>query len=65
MDRQTVKNIMEFMMRVQLTGQEVPAFNAAMNALQNELNKPSKTEDARVPSTPGAIPAGETVTGFE
>ena len=39
MDKQTVQNIMQFMMRVQLTGQEVPAFNAAMNALQMELNK--------------------------
>lgn len=34
MDKQTVQNIMGFMMRVQLTGQEVPAFNAVMNALQ-------------------------------
>jgi len=65
MDKQTVQNIMGFMMRVQLTGQEVPAFNASMNALQNELNKTSTSEDVKVPAVPGAIPAGETVTGGE
>jgi len=65
MDKQTVQNIIGFMMRVQLTGQEVPAFNVAMNALQNELNKPSMVEDAMVPATPGAIFACETVAGGE
>ena len=65
MDKQTVQNIMGFMMRVQLTGQEVPAFNASMNALQNELNKTSTSEDVKVPATYGAIPAGETVIGGE
>lgn len=39
MDKQTIQNIMQFMMRAQLTGQEVPTFSAAMNALQMELNK--------------------------
>lgn len=39
MDKKTVNNIMQFMMRVQLTGQEVPAFNEAMNALQDELER--------------------------
>lgn len=39
MNSQTIQNIMQFMMRAQLTGQEVPAFSAAMNALQMELNK--------------------------
>lgn len=63
MDKQTVQNIMGFMMRVQLTGQEVPAFNASMNALQNELNKTS--EYVKVPAVPGAIPAGETISGDE
>lgn len=38
MDKKTVNNIMQFMMRVQLTGQEVPAFNEAMNSLQDELD---------------------------
>lgn len=39
MDKQTINNVMSFMMRVQLTGQEVPAFNAAMNALQSEADR--------------------------
>lgn len=39
MDKQTIQNIMQFMMRVQLTGQEVPAFNEAMNALQEEFER--------------------------
>lgn len=46
MDKQMVHNIMGFMMRVQLTGQEVPAFNAAMNALQAAAEEP--TEKATV-----------------
>ena len=45
MDKQTVQNIMQFMMRVQLTGQEVPAFNAVMNALQVELNSNTGEEE--------------------
>lgn len=40
MDKQTIQNIMQFMLRVNLTGQEVPAFNEAMNALQSELERP-------------------------
>ena len=40
MNKQTIQNIMQFMMRVNLTGQEVPAFNEAMNALQAELDRP-------------------------
>jgi hypothetical protein len=43
MNQQTIRNIMEFMMRVQLTGQEVPAFNVAMNALQAELDSQDKS----------------------
>lgn len=39
MEKNIVKNIMQFMMRVQLTGQEVPAFNEAMNALQEEFER--------------------------
>lgn len=65
MDKQIVNNIMGFMMRVQLTGQEVPAFNAVMNALQDELSKPSTCEHVLVKPTLGAIPAGETATGEE
>ena len=38
MDKQTIQNIMHFMLRVNLTGQEVPAFTVAMNALQAELD---------------------------
>lgn len=44
MDKQIIKNIMEFMMRVQLTGQEVPAFNMAMNALQAEAQRSAEKE---------------------
>ncbi|MBW9438425.1 hypothetical protein [Enterobacter roggenkampii] len=40
MDKQTIQNIMHFMLRVNLTGQEVPAFTVAMNALQSELERP-------------------------
>ncbi|EEU9177288.1 hypothetical protein JRE48_002690 [Escherichia coli] len=39
MDKQTIQNIMQFMLRVNLTGQEVPAFTVAMNALQAELDR--------------------------
>ncbi|WP_157915939.1 hypothetical protein [Escherichia coli] len=39
MDKQVIDVIMKFMFRVNLTGQEVPAFTLAMNALQAELNK--------------------------
>ena len=45
MDKEIIKTAMQFMMRVQLTGQEVPAFNAVMNALQAELN--SNPEEAK------------------
>ena len=45
MDKEIIKTAMQFMMRVQLTGQEVPAFNAVMNALQDELN--SNHEEAK------------------
>lgn len=48
MDKQTAHNIMGFMMRVQLTGQEVPAFNAAMGALQAAAEEPTEK------TTPGA-----------
>lgn len=40
MNKQTIQYIMQFMLRVNLTGHEVPAFNEAMNALQAELDRP-------------------------
>lgn len=43
MDKQTIQNIMQFMLRVNLTGQEVPAFTVAMNALQAELDRENST----------------------
>lgn len=43
MDSQVVQNIMQFMLRVNLSGHEVPAFNASMNALQAELNRENST----------------------
>lgn len=53
MDKQTIQNIMQFMLRVNLTGQEVPAFTVAMNTLQAQLDsddnsdvKPIKVEGA-------------------
>ncbi|MEB8167951.1 hypothetical protein NGH15_13595 [Escherichia coli] len=39
MDKQTIQNVMQFMLRVNLNGHEVPAFNASMNALQAELDR--------------------------
>ena len=47
MDKQIITVIMQFMARVQLTGQEVPAFNAAMNALQAALDEKA-TGEARL-----------------
>lgn len=43
MDKQTIQNIMHFMLRVNLTGKEVPAFTVAMNALQAELDRQDDT----------------------
>lgn len=65
MDKEIIKTAMQFMMRVDLKGQEVPAFNAVMNAMQDELSKPSTCEHVLVKPTPGAMPAGETATGEE
>lgn len=45
MDKQTIQNIMQFMLRVNLTGHEVPAFTAAMNALQTELDQKNSTHN--------------------
>lgn len=47
MDKQTVQNILQFMMRVQLTGSEVPAFNIAIEALRAELEhkEPAYTKE--------------------
>lgn len=45
MDKQTIQNIMQFMLRVNLSGHEVPAFNAAMNALQAELDRKNSTHN--------------------
>lgn len=39
MNKQTIQNIMQFMLRVNLSGHEVPAFNSSMNALQAELDR--------------------------
>lgn len=39
MDKQTIQNIMQFMLRVNLSGHEVPAFNSSMNVLQVELDR--------------------------
>lgn len=39
MDKQTVQIIMKFMLKANLLGHEVPAFNASMNALQAELDR--------------------------
>lgn len=59
MEKEIIKTAMQFMMRVDLKGQEVPAFNAVMNAMQAELSGPSIAENANVPATPGAVPARE------
>lgn len=37
MSEEIIKIIMQFMMRVDLKGQEVPAFNKVMSALQHEI----------------------------
>lgn len=39
MEKEIIKTAMQFMMRVNLSGQEVPAFNAVMNAFQAELDR--------------------------
>lgn len=39
MNQELAKAAIQFMLRVQLTGQEVPAFNAVMQAL-HEIAKP-------------------------
>ena len=65
MDKEIINAAIQFMLRVDLKGQEVPAFNAVMNAMQNELSKPSTCEHVLVKPTPGAIPAGETAAGEE
>lgn len=41
MDKEIIKAAMQFMMRANLKGEEVPAFNAVMNAMQAEIEKPS------------------------
>lgn len=46
MEKEIIKTAMQFMMRVNLSGQEVPAFNAVMNALQAELNS-NKGEEGK------------------
>jgi hypothetical protein len=45
MDKETIKLILQFMQRVQLTGQEVPAFNKCVSVLSEELNKPIVVEE--------------------
>ena len=44
MDKEIIKAAMQFMLRVNLSGQEVPAFNAVMNAMQAELESEKKGE---------------------
>lgn len=39
MDKRTAHTIMQFMLRVNLSGHEVPAFNESMNALQAEVDR--------------------------
>ena len=46
MDKQILQAAMQFMMRVDLKGNEVPAFNSVMNAMQDELNsEPEEIKD--------------------
>lgn len=45
MEKEIIKTAMQFMMRVNLNGQEVPAFNAVMNALQTELDRKNSTHN--------------------
>lgn len=45
MNKQITQCIIQFMLRVNLTGQEVPAFNESMRALQDELDR----EDSQPP----------------
>ncbi|HBC7939254.1 TPA: hypothetical protein KE235_004282 [Escherichia coli] len=42
MSEEIIKIIMQFMMRVDLKGQEVPAFNKVMSALQHEIDSKSE-----------------------
>lgn len=44
MDKEIIKVAIQFMMRVDLKGQEVPAFNAVMNAMQAEIESEKKGE---------------------
>ncbi|MDU1652631.1 MAG: hypothetical protein E6850_09040 [Leclercia adecarboxylata] len=39
MEKEIIKTAMQFMIRVNLSGQEVPAFNAVMNAMQAEVDR--------------------------
>lgn len=43
MDKIIAQAIMQFMLRVNLSGHEVPAFNASMDALQAELDRPAES----------------------
>ena len=45
MDKETIKLILQFMQRVQLTGQEVPAFNKCVQGLNKELKEPIIAEE--------------------
>ena len=47
MDKEIINAAMQFMMRVNLSGQEVPAFNAVMNAFQAELKNINETGDEK------------------
>lgn len=61
MDKQTIQNIMQFMLRVNLTGHEVPAFNESMNALQAELNREDNQSLRQVVDTDRAESEAERV----
>lgn len=45
---------MQFMMRVQLTGQEVPAFNSVMVALQEQAQLPASASGSTLGARSGA-----------
>lgn len=44
MNKQTIQDIMNFMLNVQLTGKDVMKFNDCMNALYDELKRENNNE---------------------
>ena len=45
MDKEVINLIMQFLKRVDLKGQEVPAFNKATNSLMEEFNRQDSPEE--------------------